>query len=870
VTTNLASKIKTRTPHPFLAAFFVLTSLAALLAVVALFQIPADQKNTLLFGLSLQRLLLVGFMAALCACFALAALLAYRSHRSLVKIQAYFDHPARLSALLWISGVAFLFAAIAINTPLYQYGRLQSYIERMQPVLSWFAFSAGLAFFLLLHSRSGLHWSSFTTRLRQDRALLRLGLILGLFFLLIMVFVGITGIGIQPDAHYWYEAGVPLLSLQVFAGLLAALTAAGVMHVSRRWTISARNADLLVFGLIWAVTAILWAAEPLQNSYFAPGPHHPNQNFAPYSDAAVFDIRAQFALIGQGLNNGRYFDRGLYPAFLVLLHLAAGQNYPLMMAVQAALYAVLPAALYLIGTTLINRPAGIFVALLAALRGINAISSASLINSSNQKMMMTDFPTAVLLVLFTLFAVKWLSKPGAGFRFAVLAGGVLGLASLVRTNVLFALPAVLFAALLVYRKSWQPFLLASILIVTAMFISILPWGIRSLQTGAPSILQIYTGRVAMAENTRMDAEAAPPEGTDAGDETPAVAPQSRVEKYLAFAPTAAAHFLHNLVTSVLVLPAETAFHDMANTIGVQTPFWTPGWDGSGISPALSAGIIFNLLFIALGISTAWNKKGIIGLVPLLIFLGYAAANALARTSGGRYIVPMDWVVVFYFAIGVYQLARLGLALFQKPAAVSRAGTISEDELSGERHPKWARQLSSTGVYLAVILALGALIPLSEVPFSQRYEPKNTQEVIASIQSRAIVAEAGITPQQLSAFMQTENAEAITGRLLYPRFFYHNEGIPKSTRPYQREVYPRLGFVVIGPHGSRSVILPYESIPEVKDGMDVMVIGCRTRFATQALLLLTIAEGEQVHLRQPAAPFECPLNAPVCDDNRNCK
>jgi hypothetical protein len=42
----------------------------------------------------------------------------------------------------------------------------------------------------------------------------------------------------------------------------------------------------------------------------------------PYSDSATFDVGSQFALIGQGIFNGQYFDRALYIALLTYLHMA--------------------------------------------------------------------------------------------------------------------------------------------------------------------------------------------------------------------------------------------------------------------------------------------------------------------------------------------------------------------------------------------------------------------------------------------------------------------------------------------------------------------------------------------------------------------
>ncbi|HSV85884.1 MAG TPA: hypothetical protein VLH85_04875 [Levilinea sp.] len=864
---------------PSLLILFSLAALAALASVYALVTIPADPKNSVLFGFSIQRLALIAAMGFLSASCALAALLTWRDNRHLVALQRFvLAAPRLVTWLIWLSGLTLLVSAVALNLPLYQYGRFQSNIERLKPILAWFAFSSGVLFLALLRLRFGFNWKTFRKALAHDRPVLRCGLLLSIFFLSGALWMSLTGTGIQPDEDFWYEAGVPILGLQILAAWLVTLAMVALTNRYSRWPLSSKRADLLIFLVLWIVIGAVWAAEPLRSSFFAPGPYYPNENFAPFSDAAVFNMRAQFALIGQGYNNDRYFDRGLYPAFLALLHVIGGQQYPLVMAIQAAVFAVLPAALYWLGAVLVNRPVGIFIALLAAARGVNSIASATLINSVHPKVMMTDFATGVLLGVFTLWAVRWLLKPTAGLKYAVLAGGALGFASLVRTNVLFALPLLLAAALFVYRKSWAPYLLAAALVSGAMFFSILPWGLRSVERGAPSIFHIYTGRFAMAENSRMpEIEPDPPAVREGNAETPSgnraeSSPlELRIQRYIAFAPVAANHFVHNLVTSFFILPTQAAFHDLHNTVRGQAPFWEPAWDGSGITPEMQTGIVLNLLVLAFGISAAWQAKKATGLLPLLVFLGYAAANALARTSGGRYIVPMDWVILVYYAIGLYQVTVWALALLQKQPQNFPFYSIAQEKPATPFGQPFIRQALPVIYSLMIIIALGALIPLSETFFPKRYPAQSSQSLVEMAAAKPVVQNAGLTTASLQAFMQTEDAVALTGRLLYPRFFFHNQGIPMDDWPYRVQEYPRLAFFVIGPHGSHFAVLPLSEVPEeVASGADVVLFGCAQKRPIQVLFLLLRGNQEQLYLREPSAPMECPLPAPVCDDNRICR
>jgi hypothetical protein len=766
-----------------------------------------------------------------------------------------------------------LASAVALNLPHYQYGRMQSNFIRIFPILAWFTFSSGLFFFSLLKYRYGFHWKTFTATLFEHRMTLRLTALITIIFLLLILMMSLTGFGIEPDKHHWYEAGVPVLGIQIFAAGLTGLAALALKSKIGHWRSLSNRSDLIIFLLIWMVVGILWAAEPVRSSYFSPGPYLPGENFGPFSDATVFDLRAQFALIGQGLNNGNYFDRGLYPAFLLLLHLLGGQNYPLVMAIQAGILAVLPASLYLIGTVLHSRPLGIFVAVLTAAHGINYITSAYLINSSNQKMMMTDFPTGVILAIFTLWVIKWFTKPYSRLDYAVLSGAALGMASLIRTNVLFSLPIVLILAIFIYRHAWGRYFLAATLLTFAMLISVLPWSVRSVNVGASSIFSIYTGRVKMAEKSRMKSVASPQANTENGEQSPvAVSPLTkRIQKYTAFAPIAASHFLHNLVTSSLILPTEITFHDIENTVRGQAPFWNQFWDGSGLNLEMQVGIGLNLVILALGISTAWRTRKIAGMVPLLIFLGYAAANAMARTSGGRYIVPINWVILLYFALGLYQLGLWLLSIFQKQRSSSLDEDVQPVQTNETSRTPIKRQIVPIGLLFTGILALGLLIPLSESFFPRRYETLDPQALLTTIEDKQVVQAAGLNSADLQRFLQSENAIALNGRLLYPRYFYHNDGIVTTDRPYLKQEYPRLAFFIIGPQGSDGVILPLSTVPNlIESGKDVILFGCQERRVVQGLFLITLDEGERIYLREPPAPLQCPLPLPVCDDNRNCQ
>jgi hypothetical protein len=856
-----------------ISVFFGLSGLAALTAFVFLLSIPADPKNSIIFGFSLQRMAMMGVLLAFFAISGTAAVQSWRGSRFIIAFQRQLvERPILQQSLLTLSGLLLLGGWIALNLPLYRYGIFQSYIVRLTPLLIWITFVSGLAFLYLLSFRFGLHWNTLQAAFTSHKKSLLLAGFIFLAFLLTWAAMALTGRGFYAGENYWYEAGVPLLGLQLLAALGIALFVywierrhIGTTRTSGWWS---KHLNIILFILVWVVTAALWANEPVQSSYFSPGPYYPNQEFAPYSDAASFDIKAQFALIGEGLDKGRFLDRGFYPAFLVFLHVLGGDNYNLLMMIQAAVFAILPAALFLIGTALHSRSLGIFLAFLGAARGLNSIASATMINSANPKMMMTDYPTAVMLAVFTACVMLWFLKPRSRLAVIVVAGGAVGAASLFRTNALFVMPIVLIAGLFVYKKMHWLYLGAVTLLLGSALLIVLPWSIRNDRLFDNTFLSIYHKRVTMVETSRFrDATPKKPktnQASPADDQVQrGIQIDPRIQRYLGIADTASKHFLNNLSTSLLVLPTTTTYHDLSNT--VKAPFWDPEWDGSGIGFGEYAMLAGNLILIALGISLAWKRAGIAGWMPLLIFLNYHAINALARTSGGRYLVPVDWVLIIYYALGLFQVSLWAISLF----TTSSLHPLSVENPSNS-HRTFKQQAAPVGILLAAVLLIGFMPILSESIFPRQFEPQTNQEAWAALITQDATVQSIVDSATMAEFLASEGAVVLRGKLLYPRYFFHNQGIPARYAPYSALEYPRLAFTLIGEYGSRGVILPLSLPPDyIQNGGEAIVIGCQADGFTQAAYLWT-ANDHVLYQREPAAPLTCPLPEPVCDNNRNCQ
>ena len=861
--------------HLVFAVYCLLISAGAFVAALYLFLIPTEFA---------QRWMLIGGMV-FAGIFTLGlSIKAYQNHAWAEQVWFFLFKNERLSKIIRYGSFAgFIMGGFISLMPAYRLGNLQGYLIRLSPWIVWFVFVCLLTYLLVQMERHGLHWQPLINSLRAQKNLWGIAFVSMIVFALIWILAAQTGLGIRVYDDYWYGAGVPILGLQV----VLAFSIGTALFFLERSSFSLRlpaRMDFVVFALIWGVAAFLWAREPLPSSYFATGPDLPAGEFYPFSDAATFDLGSQFALIGQGMNNGLFFDRVLYMFFLLFLHVVAGQNYLQVVALQAAIFAVFPAILYLLGKALHSRSFGVILAVLATLRGINGIAASEMIDLANQKQMLTDFPVVIFAAWFALMAVKWLQSPNKNYLYALWAGGAVGLAVMLRTHVLFLLVFAILLAVIVYWNQKLRGVLISVLLIAVMFVVTLPWGLYS----GESVFDVYMVRIRNVIEQRYDLFP---------QSTPTPEPQSnqldsfrtaiqenvaaKVDLILSIRDTSlntaigsvdqeppvyviiASHFLHNLIMSALIMPTSPVFHDLRNTLKEVTPFWILYWDGS---MGFSAGIFLsiNLLLIALGIGLSWKLHRLAGLVPLGMFLFYNMANALAQTSGGRYIVPVDWVIFLYFALGLFQVILWGMSLFGYGADAALEKT--------EQHTPWTWQpLKRAPWIMLVFLMIGASMPLSEKLFPKQYPVRSQAELFTLMEQEGYLQQAGFDRATLDALSAQWPAFRITaGRALYPRYYAEGKGEPKDRYPYGVLEFPRIAFTMIGPDGLNFVLLPKDEVSYFPNASDVIVIGCQENIYMDALVVVVIEEDQVVYIRQPASPLQCPLQQPVCDNNHVCR
>jgi len=729
-----------------------------LAAVFVLASIERDPKNVAFLGLSPERLaiLVLSLLAAL-ACLGAAILVLRQPHRSAAILDHLTQKPVLRRAVYIALGALALLGWLALVSPPYLLMEWKDFFIRLRPI----PIAAGaLAFQLLLWAALALppgKRSRLLAFLAENQAFTRSCAWILAGLLALWGFISLSGVGLTPDDRFWNVPGMPITGFQFFAALLllVALVLTRPPRLSRRWI------DALACLVLFLTAGLLWNATNLKQHHFLPFRVGPDHQPYPASDALVYDASAHYFINGYGIFSSGYTDKPLYIVFLGLLHLLAGENYEMIIFLQVWVLALIPPLIYLIGRSMHSPPMGFFLAVLLIFRQRNAIAGSHLIASANAKLLVTEVPMLLGLLVCAWILFKWWKSSSRSAVLPALAGGIIGVISLIRLNAILLLPAAAIFALLLYRRQarlWWKHIAQLTLAFLLVFTPVVLTGTGP--DGVPLLvfkfMEVIRTRYLPGASLQMSpAQSAAPGGFAALPLPTADIPPTQ------FVP---AHFFHNMVGTVLALP-NSLIYDNLETMA-KRPYWVEGGDWTGQLPAGQiAGVAINLALIAVGLARSWNAHRWAGFAPLLIFLMYNLALSLGRTSGSRYLVPIDWVGYLYFAIGIVEVLRLlGSVLFSRTLSLSPTPVAS---FAPHRRAEW-------WVLLPFAL-LGLGMHLIDDTLPPRFQQQDALDQTALVQS--YLPDPSASAQALTIY---------GGQALYPRFAGE-----KTDQPY-------LDFYVLSP------------------------------------------------------------------------
>jgi hypothetical protein len=332
------------------------------------------------------------------------------------------------------------------------------------------------------------------------------------------------------------------------------------------------------------------------------------------------------------------------------------------------------------------------------------------------------------------------------------------------------------------------------------------------------------------------------------------------------------HYLNSQVQTFLTLPSvfrapgavilwlghrsgEKLWNDCCGLVNYirEVPYWRR-WKG-GFPANLVLALTLNMLLLAYGFHAAWKQNSWMGITPLVMAVTYLVVNAFFRNSGGRYILPVDWVMLVYFSVGLAQVTIVALAYLRGVSVkkTSPAGIKSGTSRAGPllRSPKFY------AVMLGFLL-LSWMVPAVEASFPQRFDQNRSEALLDTLLGSDQLSAAQL--QDLRAFLASGGV-TYTGRALYPRYLAINVGDPGLSKmdTFSPRQYPRIVFYLVGPQ-NWAIELPTDDEPTAfPNGEDVVVIGCDP---SNILLVARFSDGgslNELYLRSPLPDrLACPL------------
>lgn len=854
----------------------IISILVTVLCAVWLVKIPSGSENAFLFGFSMQRMVFLLAFFILCVGQSLVFFF-LQGENTPIWLKKWIRFLTQNKV-----GLVGIFAILLISwyftfLPVERFPGNQAIFTRIKPGIMWIFLQSAL-----------LAGSIFLTKDRTENKapIEKKALIHGSLFVIcaagVWVLIARTKIGLTQDV-FWDNLGVPLTITQI----VLALVITAITHTIYKFIFKNRRQikkeDIILFFLIWAIAAFVWIREPQHTSTFNPGPFYPNNEFYPESDAQVYDTCALSALLGKNYCyfNNNSVSKPLYTTFLFLLHLISGTSNSTLINFQVVFLAMLPALIYLIGKHLHSNAVGILAALFAIIKINNSIADSLVIwTVSNPKFMMSEPFLAVFLALFCLFFIFWYQDPLHNKAYLYVSAAVLGLSTLIRHNVWILVPVFMLVVLIHTKGNGWKKISKSIIFFLLILLVMTPWIIRNLSLDLNPLSSfdslkyvVLERRYGIQENydsvENADGTNAPVEEANTNhasgenmtvdESSPATSPPSTslfdnpiFTKIGALLSSTENHTLHNLIGVFFTLPISYQTGSVQDTIvnTWEVNPWTRTWDGTlSLDAKIFIGI--NILIIGMGIINLYRKSKTSYFIPLLIMVSYLVGVGFAKTSGGRYIVPVDWILLLFYAAGILFLLDFFGKRRKMKMEPERVVSSGSEEKAGSN--------KTAIILLAFFLGIGILLPISENLFPEIHFPQTYSQFLEELEQEGYQTEqVPLSITEVEQFLEEKDAIFMAGQGFYPKLLDpQDENATEFYHQYLRTPYTLL-FTSLSEGGKYYIYLPISN-PEItfSQGANVYILGCyESKSIIRALSVIVINENMEIINRDGLRTLSC--------------
>ncbi len=737
---------------------FLLCGIEFILAGIWTACIPGDADKGVLWGISLRRLIMLGFIFLTSSFFFLLAVLAVRNPLQInQQIQTLTKNKVS-QALFLLFFVAGWIELLAEPSLFYPY---EGFFFRLKPIM----LAAGVV------SAQFWVWQWKLSKQRSDWKPLRRFLHYRptwFFFILFLFLIVLTlgaRFGMMKETPLWNVPGIPVNSFQfLFIFLFLILL---TVHLSNKKNFTGINERFVFPLLIFLVAVFIWGLTPLKRQYFFLQPSMPAFQPFPYSDARVHDLGALSILNGQGVFFHGYTDKPFMMVLLACFHLFFDRNYVLIQWLSVFFFALMPVIVYCLGRRFHSAVFGLSVAVILIIQQRNAIVLSNDVITANVKLMMSEVPVLFGTIVLTLLLFKWSKQPDACT--SLLVGGCLGILGLTRMNPLLFLPVAIALFLFHFRKAVKKAVRPLLWLMLGFTMIFGPWLVCGTNhNGTPwMIVKLqdvldHRIRVNIQSSVVPDSQLQPVASLQGAGVRAPLNPAFRLETgsddnaLFVYADLFISHFWHNGLTALMALPDGWRYERVKVT--ASRPYWDDAYPWKGDLPAPQiAAILINVALISFGFTAAWHRHRWAGLIPALIFITYDLALSFSFTSGGRYIVPINWIVFFYYILGWLTLFQMFFRILQNIPECSQAENSSSSRVADIPASNIKRLVSS----LICLTLIGSLLPMAsfilpdfiKTPFQQ--------------QPSSLFAASGIQPDTRLTYQISQ--------LVYP-YYYEEENL----------------------------------------------------------------------------------------------
>jgi hypothetical protein len=802
---------------------------------------PTDHASGL-FGFSPFRLIsLIGILVVLLGC--LAVFVYSQSGKNLVKtIQRIVDLNAGIPlSFLCISICLAIWVSILFKEEwLLRIG--EAAYDRLLPITLWISLLCLQMGWLLLLPSLNKHTLPYSHRSIWNRTLVLLG-----GFLAVWILISVSRIGFVHDTVglSWGPPGTPISFAQVNLVFALSLVLVFAVYLIRSkipeiYSYWLSYQDIIIFTGLWALAVVLWWNQPMSPTHFAPAPMAPNNEYYPNSDAAIFDKSSYHLINGSGFSN-HLARRPLYVGMLGLFHKIAGPGYEDTVFLQILVLALIPSLIYLLTSKLSNRLAGLIAGGMILLREKNAIELSGEIVTSHAKLMMSDLVATLGVIVITYLCVQLLMKQDRDHWTLAIIGACVGLTALVRAQVLVLVP-LLFIYIIIARRSIKLGMRESILIFLGLALTLAPWVWRNWNLTGSIVLDDGGELRLLARNYSSDPVNHPEQLTGESQKEFSARLTQGILGFVTEHPRdvlffVSNHFFHNLATSAVYIAPVYSTNSPHSLVG-ELPFWGE-WNGQ-LTSVTGVILFINLVIVVLGVGIAQERHKLAGWLPMIVFLVYSMGNAIVRSSGWRFSLPVDWVIVMYYGTA---LAYIPSVIKYLLADKNRSSQSIAQTSPGSRNPFMGITVFS------LMLLLGASIPVAERLIPARDFANYTEDARKSLMQEGVP-----TSSEVETFLKQENAVFVSGLALYPRYIRPNSRFQLADINAQ---FRYLHFWIINEDDDQ-IVFPLQNPPDIfQHASTISVLGCKEDNYISARAIVMHAPSKRILVDDPQLPLSCP-------------